>query len=150
MRFATLLLVLAAGCKAGEVAEGDQRGFGKPIETDRSQPLPGEGAASPTTAPDPADTPPTPANTEPAVEGDPWTASDPWAPAATKDTPPVKDEVDPWEPTSADPWTPTKDESVTASPALRDEADPTAPARLPKDTTQQKPTPAKRVPVPLR
>ena len=81
---------------------------------------PGAGAASPTPE-DPADTP-TPANTDP-VEEDPWTA------------------------TSTDLWAPTATRDVTASPGL-DEPDPLAPG-LPKDTTQQRPRPTKRVSAPI-
>lgn len=118
MRFAALFL-LVIGCKAGEVSTSDQPGLAKPVESDRSQPLPGEGAASPTTRAEtpieiahPSDTPAA-ANTE---ADDPWpaTSEDPWAPAMTKDesviaTPMLqedKTETDPWAPASNDPWAP--------------------------------------------
>lgn len=98
MRFAAVFVMLV-GCKAGELGN-DPNGMTKPVET--PLPLVGEGAASPTSAPD------TP--TAATEEEDPWTATsdDPWIDARVADEVTVSPMFDdPWLATSADPWAPT-------------------------------------------
>jgi hypothetical protein len=140
MTRAILMSILLAACKAGTVTEGDQTGLAKPVETDRSQPLPGEGAASPTTS------------AEPASASEHASPTD--TPAAANTEP-----EDRWPETSTDPWAPTKtkEESVMATPALEDPAnpeptvDPLAPASTdPRAPLKPAKKPTKRIPTPIR
>lgn len=171
MRRAILVsLVLFAACRAGDVSNTDPSGAAKPVEPAGGVPMVGEGAASPTTAPDPADTP-APANTAPA--SDPWAAPTAGpdqpldeAPATATPAQPAPsaeptDSTDPWATTSKDPWAPTATKpDVTATPALPDSSstDPatppthdssaTDPATPPTPDPKPEPTkPAKPTPI---
>jgi hypothetical protein len=113
MRLVLVSLLLATGCKAGELTDQSQTGLAKPVESqaDDRTPLPGEGAASPTSA---LEDTPAPAKTEEEIDSWSETSTDPWAPTSQPDevtaTPALPDqaEPDPWAPTSTDPWAPAK------------------------------------------
>lgn len=117
MRLVLVSLLLATSCKAGEVTDqAAPNAMSKPVESqaDDRAPLPGEGAASPTSA---VEDTPAPAKTE---EVDTWseTSTDPWAPTSTPEgvtaTPALPDpsEADPWTTTSTDPWAPAVDKTT--------------------------------------